>query len=296
MAVTIPWAGSDESRGDASADVGAGYIPSLGLNILALVLYALIGAGHFINVFTYRTKWGLCLPIACWTESLGFGLRILFRHDVTSGVFIATNLFVVLSPAAFLAFNYITYGRLIRQINGNVSLINPRKVTRIFVASDIFTFLVQGAGGGLIASGSSTGQIIFLVGLAGQGASYALFCVLFVSAHIRIVRARRRTTFSNEKAGSQATLANHDGDDAPAVQPTAYDQPFWTVFACLYATSVPILIRSVYRVIELAVGYNGVLYNHEKYFLGLDALPLLVAVAIWLPLWPSRYFPKHARA
>lgn len=58
--------------------------------------------------------------------------------------------FVVLSPCAFIAGNYILLGRLSRHLNvGHYLLVNPAKITKIFVASDITTFLIQASGGGL---------------------------------------------------------------------------------------------------------------------------------------------------
>jgi hypothetical protein len=58
-------------------------------------------------------------------------------------IFVLEQLFIVCSPAAFLAFNYITYGRVISSVGEDHSIINPRKVATIFVVSDVLTFLVQ---------------------------------------------------------------------------------------------------------------------------------------------------------
>lgn len=104
---------------------------------------------------------------------------------------------IVLSPATFLAFNYIIYGRLIVAVDGSLSkrgglrakshysLIPPRLVGRMFIWSDVVTFLIQAcqcdylsfflhllillrtlAGGGLMASkdgsGATVGENIFL--------------------------------------------------------------------------------------------------------------------------------------
>ena len=45
----------------------------------------------------------------------GFILRPVVKNDPTSeGLFIAMELFLITSPATFLAFNYIIYGRFVR--------------------------------------------------------------------------------------------------------------------------------------------------------------------------------------
>jgi hypothetical protein len=58
-------------------------------------------------------------------------------------LFATEGLFIICAPAAFLAFNYITYGRLISYIGTEHSIVNPQKVAKAFVLSDVFTFLLQ---------------------------------------------------------------------------------------------------------------------------------------------------------
>lgn len=75
---------------------------------------------------------------------MGFLLRYLAKYSPKSlGLFAIEGLFIVCAPASFLAFNYITYGRLISYIGAEHSIVNPRKVAVIFVISDVFTFLLQ---------------------------------------------------------------------------------------------------------------------------------------------------------
>lgn len=50
-------------------------------------------------------------------------------------------------------------------------------------------------------------------------------------------------------------------------------------------------VRSVYRTIELAQGFRGQLITHEVYFFTLDSLPLLLAIIIYIPFYPSSLYP-----
>lgn len=77
--------------------------------------------------------------------STGLFVRALSANNTRSmELFIAQSLMTVLSPAAFLAFNYIVYGRLVRlSIGLKYSMVNAAKVARFFVISDIATFLIQ---------------------------------------------------------------------------------------------------------------------------------------------------------
>lgn len=75
----------------------------------------------------------------------GFALRTPVRHNPNDlGLFIAMQLLTVTLPATFLAFNYIVYGRFVRnRVGPGYSFINPRKIALVFVLSDISTFMVQ---------------------------------------------------------------------------------------------------------------------------------------------------------
>lgn len=62
---------------------------------------------------------------------------------------------IVLSPCGFIATNYMILGRLARHLDhGEYLFISPMRVTMIFVLSDVSTFLIQAAGGG-ISTGNS---------------------------------------------------------------------------------------------------------------------------------------------
>jgi hypothetical protein len=54
---------------------------------------------------------------------------------------------LLLSPCAFLAADYIVLGRLADAIAPNHLLIRRSRLVKLFVGSDITTFLLQGAGG-----------------------------------------------------------------------------------------------------------------------------------------------------
>lgn len=77
-------------------------------------------------------------------EAFGLIMRVpLVNNQGSIGLYVAGNLPVVLSPACFLAFNYIVYGRLIPLLGRKYSLINPRIVGKLFIISDVVTFFIQ---------------------------------------------------------------------------------------------------------------------------------------------------------
>ncbi|PWN40381.1 hypothetical protein IE81DRAFT_273501, partial [Ceraceosorus guamensis] len=248
-------------------------------NVAFAAAYLILSLVHFAWFAKTRwARWVLCLPISEAFSALGFALRIACRYNQQSiGLYAIANLFVILSPAAFLAFNYMLYGRLMRSIDATLtansplrqkcvySILPPKLVGRLFIWSDVITFLIQATGGGLQATGgdkADLGDKIFLIGVICQGISYLIFVGLLLTAHRNIARAPGSTASRSSTKTATVTLY------------------------LLYLSSIFIIVRSVYRIIEMAQGYGGKLYSTEIYLFVLDALPLALSNAIWAAFWP----------
>jgi len=68
----------------------------------------------------------------------------------------------------------------------------------------------------------------------------------------------------------------------------------WRTLACAFLVSCAgILVRSVFRVVELSQGFKGSLATSESAFYGLDTLPLFVTVAAYVPFWPGRFIGRQ---
>lgn len=92
------------------------YLPSLPGNTIITAFYGLLTVALFFHTARSRSSWALCLPIGTFFSCLGYGLRLLQREDAQQSkrsIYIPTYLFIVLSPACFLAFNYIVFGRFV---------------------------------------------------------------------------------------------------------------------------------------------------------------------------------------
>jgi hypothetical protein len=113
--------------------------------------------------FKWGTKFMLSMVIGEYSESrpssmchphvlnlnLVFALGIAMRFGLhtmpeSKGLYIVEYLFVVLSPCAFIAANYVLLGRLARHLDCSQYLLVPaRRITIVFISSDISTFLIQ---------------------------------------------------------------------------------------------------------------------------------------------------------
>jgi hypothetical protein len=125
-------------------------------------------------------------------------------------------------------------GRLIQITHGEQhSLIRARWLTKIFVVGDVISFLLQGAGGGIMASGTieamHLGENIIIGGLVVQILFFSCFVVVAGVWHWRIMCAPTGKSMETEGLWKRSIYS-------------------------LYAGSVLIWIRCVFRLIEYAQG------------------------------------------
>lgn len=253
------------------------------------MLYEAVALLLFANLVNHRDWWALCLPIGAALQGAGFFLRLPLANEPQSlPLYLPMDIFIVLAPACYFAFNYIWFGRLVQRLEQHVRLprkrahltfLPPQKFGLVFIISDVTTFLVQAAGGGMQVKINlqSAGSTVFLIGIIAQFASYVFFLALAVP----VVQFARR---------------NDSVDGTLRVKLRA-------LLLVLAFSSVWIIVRSVYRTIELAQGYDGSISTKEcewraavlphctdgstAWFFGLDSAPLLLAIGVYIFYWPS---------
>ncbi|KAF8312247.1 RTA1-domain-containing protein [Clavulina sp. PMI_390] len=275
------------------------YIPSNVLTGISVSLYFIISCTMLwlLNKSRWSARYMLCVIIGGFCMAFGLAMRFaLAKKPDNSGIYIVEYMFVVLSPCAFIAGNYILLGRLSRHLDmGHRLLVSPLKITRIFVISDITTFLIQASGGGLSTSHqlttAETGAHIFLAGLALQMASYAFFTCVYL---VFLWRCWKSEEEQPDGQGRVWTRSCRVGNDGALLKEGEYRwwRDWRALAGALILSCIGILIRSVYRTIELSQGYAGPLATNEATFYGLDTLPLFVAVTIYLPFWPGRFIDE----
>lgn len=174
-------------------------------------------------------------------------------------------------------------GRLAAAMGDEAShclLLPAARIAKFFVWSDVITFCIQAAGGGLSSGGtesmsklgSKVGSIpmarkvdavalttgsnlraqVSIAGLAIQLASFVFFTVTLIVFGFRVYR---RTIYSNVSVPFRWAEYGFWRTD------TVHDwRPLYWI---LLATCVGILVRSVFRLIEFSEGYYGYLAIHE---------------------------------
>ncbi len=74
----------------------------------------------------------------------------------------------------------------------------------------------------------------------------------------------------------------------PTARSSSITSPWRQHIFALYASSLLIMVRSVFRMIEFGMGNDSVLMQSEAYLLGLDGALILIVAAVFLWSHPSR--------
>ncbi|POY74371.1 hypothetical protein BMF94_2565 [Rhodotorula taiwanensis] len=279
-----------------------GYHPSVGAAVLAIALYAASTAVLWINFFrTFRGNKFMIVLLAGMTAMMaGFVFRVLYSNDSTQvGFYLPMILCILLSPTTFLAINYMLLGRLARALDATKALLLPAGlIAKLFVLSDIATFVLQAFGSGSSASGDvGSSDKIIKIGLVVQLVSYLVFCLIFLVFGLRVPHVQR---------GLENTPFRWRYLNPFSVRPIDnWKVLFWAItfssigiiasWVARFQTdphshlTTPIAlaqIRSVDRVLEYTQG--DALRTHEAYFYLLDTLPLWLATTVYVFVWPPR--------
>ncbi|KAJ7784623.1 RTA1 like protein-domain-containing protein [Mycena metata] len=264
-----------------------GFIPKKPPAYIALGLYAISTIVHSIHYITVtpRRPFMLTLIIGMSAMTLGFIFRIIYSdppftlaQSLTK--FLLMNLFILLSPCAFLATNYMLLSHLVamfdKELVDRYLLIRNSHVVKIFLWSDFMTLNLQSCGG-LSGTRNPTlvniGNKLVLAGLILQALSFLLFIVVLVVFGWRMSQ-QFPGIWRPQNARPFKILSRQPIDD-------------WRIlFYLMCATSVGILIRSVFRVAESAGG--NFIATHEGYFYFFDSLPLWIAMTLYCIVWPTR--------
>ncbi|KAF2116441.1 RTA1 like protein-domain-containing protein [Lophiotrema nucula] len=249
------------------------YNPSFSAAIAFTTLFGLLTLAQITLAFIYRKGFCWVMIMGVLWETLSFIFRALGAHHQQSTPYaFAANLLFLLAPLWINAFAYMTAGRLIWMFHPakRVLKVKAMSIGKYFVWLDIFSFIVQGIGGTMLSPGASastmkTGKNVYMTGVGVQQLFILLFIGLIVKFHVEVNQLERNG------------VVNHAGK-----------RWRWLTYA-LYAALVLITIRIIYRLVEFSAGtdVSNPLPYHEGYALGLDAVPMFLAISILTIIHPG---------
>ncbi|KAM5344625.1 hypothetical protein ACJ41O_013160 [Fusarium nematophilum] len=248
------------------------YVPSISAAIIFTIVFLVLSVAHTWKMV--RCRLWFCIPftIGGYMEVVGFIGRIA-SHNATDSLmpYIIQSVFLLIPPSLFAASIYMTLGRIIRGLGQKAeacSIIRVKWLTTLFVVGDVFSFLIQSTGAGLVSAGDNAemGENIVVGGLIIQ----ILFFGLFVSAAATFHLRYRRTSASWRTSAT-----------APSVD--------WEkMMVMLYATSALILIRCSFRIIEYVMGADAYPLQNEWTLYIFDALLMAITMVIFYIWYPSQ--------
>ncbi|RAL15397.1 RTA1 domain-containing protein [Aspergillus homomorphus CBS 101889] len=267
------------------------YLPSIPAAAIFAVLFGLVTSYLSFKLFQTRAWYNISFSIGGIFEVVGYIIRILNYFNTASvGLYAIQSVLILLGPVLFAATVYMTLGRIIRSLslttptppgdtnhaNKPAALIPPKYLTKLFVASDILSFIVQGSGVGLMvrATGQTTSKAITVVGLMIQVVMFSFFIVVAVVFHRRSI-GNRQAQAQTQAEGTMPRLGQ-------------YGRPLDKLMYMLYAISALILVRSIFRVIEYAMGLHGYILTHEWTLYVFDSVLMWSVMVIWAVGFPGK--------
>jgi hypothetical protein len=151
----------------------------------------------------------------------------------------------------------LLYLRSVVVYGEQLSRIKPTMYTRFFIVCDIVSLSLQGAGGGVASSSTtsstlSLGNNLMLAGLIFQIVTLAIFGLICMDFAIRAQK------FPSRKSSTYNTLRS--------------SIRFRGFLVAVFVTFLTIFTRCVYRVVELGGGWNNSLQREEIPFIILESV------------------------
>ncbi|KAK8096561.1 uncharacterized protein PG998_004778 [Apiospora kogelbergensis] len=262
------------------------YLPTLPGNIVYAALFAAILFPNFFWTIRSRTwSFGVWMTLGLLGEIVGYIGRVMLHNNIFSfNGFLIYLVPLTIAPAFITASMYLCLARIIHVLDPALRFtrLKPMTYTWTFVTFDFIALVLQGAGGGITATGRSDkktidlGVNIMIAGLAFQVFSLVAFSILCLDFAWRLRKGQREW-----RRASVDTVAE---DRFRALRGTV---AFKGLVCALAAAVVLIIVRSVYRLIELQDGFSGELANNELIFMIIEGPMVILACAALVAFHPG---------
>lgn len=182
------------------------------------------------------------------------------------------------APTFFTAGIYVLLGCFINLLGRESSILAPSLYLWIFCTCDVISLVVQAVGGGLasaetskIGGNTDPGTYTMVAGIVFQLFSITVF-VACAADFVRRTLSKRLLDHRVDGAVSRRALV--------------------ALFAAMCFSVLCVYVRSIYRTIELAQGWDGYLITTQRYFLALDGAMMVAAVVVFNFFHPGWLLPS----
>jgi hypothetical protein len=262
-----------------------GYYPSMPANAFFLAIFAILTLSNLILGLRFRTyTYTVAMGFGCLGEAIGYVGRILLHSNPFSQVGFEMQICcLIISPAFISAAIYLTLKHVTLAFGPEYSRLKPNFYTWIFICCDIFTLILQGAGGGIAASAKTDsmqkiGNDLMMAGIVLQVVILLAFATASADFLLRLRRASKRTN---------AMLS-------PEAHSLVAQTRFQLFVAGLVLAFLTVFTRCCYRIAEMAGGWANPIMQNETDFVVLDGVMVLVASLCLTILHPGYCFLRVA--
>jgi hypothetical protein len=259
-----------------------GYYPSIGWNGFFAGFFGLCAIIHVILGIRYKT-WSVmaAMAVGCLGETIGYiGRIMMWDNPFDEEGFQMQICCLIIAPALISAAIYLTLKHIVLSFGEDWSRLRPSWYTYIFIGCDIFSLILQGAGGGIAATADfgsdaqDVGTDLMIAGVVWQVVCLSFFGYLLGEYAIRTYRHRNELT--------------------PESIRTLHNIKFRFFIGSIITAYITILARCAYRIPELTGGWRSELMRNEPEFIVLEGVMILVAVMAMTLCHPGYCFPVLA--
>ncbi|KAH8711894.1 RTA1 like protein-domain-containing protein [Phaeosphaeriaceae sp. PMI808] len=256
-----------------------GYYPNLGVNAFFAAFFGVCFFWQLFCGIKYKTwTYMIALCLGCVGEAVGYGGRLMLYEDpFDHNGFTIQICCLIIAPAFVSAGIYLTLKHIVLSFGQDWSRLRPAWYTRVFIAGDLFSLILQGAGGGL-ASGATpgsdlqnTGTDLMIAGVIFQVVILAFFGYFLAEYTIRTHRHR------NQLSNDSMVLFHKTS--------------FRCFMGAIIVAFISIFTRCVYRIPELTGGWRSELMRNEAEFIILEGVMIVLAVGVLTVFHPGYCFP-----
>jgi hypothetical protein len=262
-----------------------GYYPTLPGNAFFLAIFAVLTLSNLVLGLRFRTyTYAVAMVFGCLGEAIGYLGRVLLHSNPYSNVGFEMQICcLIISPAFIAAAIYLTLKHTVLVFGPEHSRIKPKFYTWIFICCDIFTLVLQGAGGGIAASANTDslqkiGNDLMMAGIVLQVVILLAFGIASTDFLLRLRRAFKTKSMKL----------------SPEAHSFLADTKFQLFAAGIVVAYLTVFTRCCYRIAEMSGGWANPIMQNERDFIVLDGTMVLVASLCLTILHPGYCFPRLA--
>lgn len=259
--------------------------PTLASGIPYLVVFIIFMCFHtVISIRTHQWwffgSWGMGLAL----EIVSYAGRIWnYINESSESAYIMQLVCVTIAPCFLMAGMYYILAQLVLIYGDEFSYLKPKLYSIVFISCDLVAVILQGAGGGSASSpdGSQVdrGLHIMTAGLAFQVFIICVFQYLWYRFLWKVY---------------QKYKSCGDAEFNPNFVELRQRKTLIPFYIACSITVILIFIRSIYRLVEISLGWDSSVAKDEIYAMLLDGMLIALSSVLMIVFHPGLAYGKNA--